>query len=286
VSSPPGSAIHREGASFRDPAGFLYRRDGVLLRQIHPSYSDDFDALISTGLYNELTAVDLLVTHEERPLEEAADSGAWRVLRPREIDIISYPYEWSFGQLKDAALLTLDIALRSLAKGLVPKDATAFNITFEGCRPIWLDSLSFERYEEGRPWQAYSQFCRHFLAPLALVAHVDPRLVDLLRVHIEGIPLDLASRLLPRRTWARPSLLLHLHLHARSQARYTSIDPTIALIDRSFSRLSFEGLLTGLRATVSGLRWEPAGFWSGYETDNSYSESARHSKASTVNRWL
>jgi hypothetical protein len=278
--------IVRQEASFRDPAGFLYRSGGVLLRQVHSLYSDNYEIFLSSGLYDELVASDLIVDHEERPLSEAADSRAWKVLLPREIHVISYPYEWSFSQLKDAALLTLDIAQRSLAYGLVLKDATAYNVTFDAGRPIWLDSLSFEKYTEGEAWQAYSQFSRHFLAPLALASHVDPRLMDLLRVYIEGVPLDLASALLPRRTWARPSHLLHLHLHARSQQRYASLDPSGSIRSRSFSRRSFEGLLAGLRETVEKLRWEPEGYWPEYECDNSYSDEGHRTKVATVERWL
>jgi len=278
--------IVRLNASFRDPAGFLYRRDGVLLRQVNSLYADDYETFLSSGLYDELTAGGLIVDHEERPLPEAADSRAWKVIRPREIDVISYPYEWSFSQLKDSALLTLDIAQRSLARGLVLKDATAYNVTFDAGRPIWLDSLSFETYQYGKAWQAYSQFSRHFLAPLSLASHLDPRLIDLLRVYTEGVPLDLASALLPRRTWARPSHLLHLHLHARSQQRYASMDPSGSIRSRSFSRRSFEGLLAGLRATVENLHWEPEGYWPDYERDNSYSNEGRRVKAVTVERWL
>jgi len=278
--------IIRQDASYRDPAGFLYRRDGVLLRQVHALYSEDYESFLSSGLYDELAALGLIVDHEERPLTEAADSRAWKVLRPREIDVISYPYEWSFSQLKDAALLTLDIAERSLAKGLVLKDATAYNVTFDSGRPILLDSLSFERYREGEAWQAYSQFSRNFLAPLALVSHIDPRLIDLLRVYIEGVPLDLASALLPRRTWAKPSHLIHLHLHARSQERYASLDPSGSIRSRSFSRRSFEGLLAGLGETVKNLLWEPEGYWPDYECDNSYSDEGRRIKVTTVECWL
>lgn len=278
--------IHRQRASFRDPAGFLYRRDGVLLRQVHSAYSEDYQALIRSGLYEQLVADGRLVSHEERPLLEAANPRAWKVLKPREIDVINYPYEWSFSQLKDAALLTLDIAELSLARGLILKDATAYNVTFDSGRPIWIDTLSFERYTEGSPWQAYSQFSRHFLAPLGLASYVDPRLIDLLRVHLEGVPLDLASALLPRRTWANPSLLLHVHLHARSQQRYASVDPAGSIRNRTFSRRSFEGLLDGLRAVVNGLDWEPDGYWSGYACDNSYSDRGRQVKAQTIGRWL
>ncbi len=97
------------------------------------------------------------------------------------------------------------------------KDATAYNIQFKRGKPIFIDTLSFEHYNEGTPWVAYRQFCQHFLAPLALMSHTDIRLNQLLRIYIDGIPLDLASQLLPGRTRMRFSLLTHIHLHAKSQ---------------------------------------------------------------------
>ena len=99
----------------------------------------------------------LLVSHEEVALERR--EGAHRVLRPSPIDFVSYPYEWAFSQLRDAALLTLEVAGRALRRGLSLKDASAFNVQFRGCRPVFIDTLSFEAAREGEPWVAYRQFC-------------------------------------------------------------------------------------------------------------------------------
>jgi hypothetical protein len=90
------------------------------------------------------------------------------------------PYEWSFSQLKHAALLTLAIQEQALQFNLSLKDSSAYNIQFVGVRPVLMDTLSFEPYVEGRPWVAYRQFCQHFLAPLAVMSKVDIRLQRLL----------------------------------------------------------------------------------------------------------
>jgi hypothetical protein len=129
-------------------------------------------------------------------------STSWRCLQnnqTRAIAFVSYPYEWCFDQLKDAAVLTLSIARRALQYDMISKkDASAFNVQFQNGRPIFIDTLSFERYQPGTPWIAYKQFCQHFLAPLSLMAKADFRLNQLLRVYIDGIPLDLTSALLPK----------------------------------------------------------------------------------------
>ena len=140
------------------------------------------------------------------------------------VPFISYPYEWSFGQYKHAALATLSIQLRALKRGMSLKDASAYNIQFVRGKPVLIDTLSFEVVKKGLPWVAYKQFCQHFLAPLALMALKDVRLGQLMRVHIDGVPLDLASNLLSFSTRLNFGLLTHLRLHAGAQMRSVDSD--------------------------------------------------------------
>ena len=161
---------------------------------------------------------------------------------------ISYPYEWSFGQLKDAALATLSIQKRALKAGMSLKDASAYNIQFVRGKATLIDTLSFEIYKEGQPWVAYRQFCQHFLAPLALMALKDVRLNQLLRVYIDGVPLDLASELLPWRTRLNFGLLTHIHLHAGAQKRYSGEE--VKSRGGSMSKQAMTGLIDSLDSTV------------------------------------
>ena len=210
-------------ASFRDPSGFLFTHDGVLYRQVNQIYAEDYKKLMDSGLYAKLVKAGLLIPHTEVELEAADPTLAFKVLRPERVPFISYPYEWSFGQLKDAALATFSIQKRALKLGMSLKDASAYNIQLVGGKPTLIDTLSFEIYKEGEPWVAYRQFCQHFLAPLALMAYRDIRLSQLLRVYIDGIPLDLASELLPGRTRWIIGLASHIHLHASAQKRYADV---------------------------------------------------------------
>ncbi len=205
----------RHPASFRDPAGFIFRRDGKLYRQVNRAYEPHYRHLQESGLLDLLVERGLLVPAPEVEVAPHEERDALAVLEPRPLAWITYPYEWPIGALKQAALATLEVQRLALEHGMVLKDASAFNVQFEGVRPILIDSLSFERYSEGRPWIAYGQFCRHFLAPLALSRYRGGGARELLRAHLDGIPLDLVCRLLPRRSWLSLSLLLHLHLHAR-----------------------------------------------------------------------
>jgi len=142
----------RESASFRDPSGFLFWREDVLYRQVNLCYQDDYALLMKSGLYQKLVDDSLLIPHEEVNAEPYDSEKAYRVICPERIPFISYPYEWSFGQLKDAALTTLALQKHALAHDMSLKDSSAYNIQFWRGKPILIDSLSFEKYEEGKPW--------------------------------------------------------------------------------------------------------------------------------------
>jgi ribosomal protein L11 methylase PrmA len=206
-------------------------------------------------------------------------------LEPEVIPFISYPYEWSFSQLKDAALVTLQIQKMALEHGMCLKDASAYNIQFRNGKPILIDILSFEKYQEDKPWVAYKQFCEHFLAPLALMAYKDIRLNQLLKIYIDGIPLNLATKLLPLRSWLRLSLLLHIHLHARSQ-KYL-LNKNISVDKRTFSKKSLLSLIDSLESAISKLKWEPEKTeWSEYYKDTNYSQEAMFHKKKLVDDYI
>jgi hypothetical protein len=273
--------------SFRDPNGFVYSRDGTFYRQVNQSFRQPFEAFLASGLYDELVRDRMLVPHEQVGLELAATNDAYAVIRPERIAFISYPYEWSFGQLQDAASLTLEIQERALAKGFTLRDSSAYNIQFQGGRPLLIDSLSFEPHVEGKPWDAYKQFCEQFLLPLTLMSARDVRCGTLLRSYLEGIPLDLGSRLLPRRSWVSPSTVLHIHLHAWAQGRYAGSSVSSAAKGRGMSRQSLLTLVRGLQGAVRGLSWRPAGTeWADYTEDNNYSRDASESKRALVVSYL
>ena len=275
------------GASFRDPSGFLFVRNGTLYRQVNRVYTENYARLMDSGLYEKLVKAGLLIPHAEVDVKPADPDLAFKILQPERVPFISYPYEWSFGQLKDTALVTLAIQKRALKAGMSLKDASAYNIQFYRGKPILVDTLSFEAYREGEPWVAYRQFCQHFLSPLALMASRDVRLGQLLRVYIDGIPLDIASKLLPNRTRWNLGLSSHIHLHARAQARYADMTISEARRGRKMSKQAFLGLIESLEATVLGLKWEPVGTeWAEYYDSTNYTEVAFEHKMELVAEWL
>jgi hypothetical protein len=290
LGTTEGRGVQRDPGSFRDPSGFVFSRDGTLLRQINKSFAADWDDLLASGLLTTLQEQDLLIGHDPAPIGDAADpSMAHTVIRPELVDFVSYPYEWSFGMLRDAALLTIQAQSIAFEKGFALRDATAYNVQFQRGRPILIDTLSFERAEAGTPWIAYRQFCEHFLAPLALMAHRDVRMGLMLRDFIDGIPLDLAARLLPGRTRWNLGLGPHIHAHARAQARFADqgTDAAAATRRTTLTPLRQRALIDSLQRTIHKLDWKPSGTeWADYAENTSYGEDATAVKDDLVRRLL
>jgi hypothetical protein len=271
--------------SFRDPSGFLFRCDGVLYRQVNKSYSQNYDLLINSGLYKVLADARLLVSHTETDISPPQPSIAYKIIRHDTIPFVSYPYEWSFSQLKAAALTTLEIQKKALEFGMSLKDSSAYNIQFVNGRAILIDTLSFEKYNQGSPWVAYGQFCRHFLAPLALMSRRDVRLNSLLRIFIDGVPLDLTSELLPFSTRFNFSLFVHIHLHANNQKKFALKE--IKKGKHKMSRLSFLGIIDSLESAVKRLKWRPEGTeWADYYDQMNYNADSLEHKKQLVSEFI
>ena len=282
------ATVNSENGSFRDPSGHIYTRDGILYRQVNPTYQEEFDLLIQSGLYQKLAErKHLLVKHEEVPLHLSATSGAYKILRPELVPFISYPYEWCFSQLQDAALLTLEMQKIALEHDMSLKDASAFNVQFQDAQAIFIDTLSFERYEEGKPWVGYRQFCQHFLAPLALMSKVDVRLNQLLKVYLDGIPLDITSRILPLSSRFKFSLGMHIFMHAKSQKKHANRGLTKTPAGK-LSKRSMLFLIESLKQATTGLKWLPRNteWFDYYQNNNNYTDQSMRQKEDLVDHWI
>jgi hypothetical protein len=273
-------SVERVAGSFRDPAAFVFSRDGVIYRQVNDAGRAHYDALMTSGLYAALVESGDLVRHEEVDGDLSPDGRASCVIRPERVGFISFPYEWCFSQLKDAALLTLRLQKTAIRFGMSLKDATGYNVQFHQGRPVWIDTLSFEPLPVGAPWVAYRQFCELFLAPLALMSKTDVRLQQLLRVFLDGVPVDLAAPLLPARTRLSLGLGVHLHLHAASNRRAEKGATKAPLAakpapPRKLPASALPSLVSGLERAVRGLDWTPSGtVWGNYYDATNYTDAA------------
>ena len=269
-------------SSYRDPSGFIFEQDGNIFRQVNKVFKDEFDRFISSGCYQKLVDNGWLIPHERVIADITGDPQRYTILKPERIPFISYPYEWPFGMLKDAALLTLNILKQSLEHGMILKDASAYNIQWHKGRLVFIDSLSFERYDETRPWIAYRQFCEHFLSPLLLSYHAKRPLPELLLAYPDGIPLAITRSLLPWKSRFSMHTYLHIHLHAKYSERATGrANKTVA-----FSKKKLLTLVNSLEILIKKLDPGKNSNWSGYYEEAAERGSYLAHKRKLIESWL
>jgi ribosomal protein L11 methylase PrmA len=279
-------SLRVDPASFRDRDGFVFFEGNTCYRAIHKAYASVWENVVSSGLYAELSAEGKLIPLE--PCDEQAfpqlKQELHKIYKAQNIPFISYPGEWSFSQLKKAALLTLEIQKRAIEKGFCLKDASAYNVQFIGKRAVFIDSLSFDTYHAEQPWQAYAQFCRHFLAPLLLAHYGIPNAHAFFLNHIDGIPLSLCSRLLPWKSHFHLLAYTHIHLHAKLEKKHAG-DRILNLKGLSYSRKKMLSLLEHLEMEIKQLRVkDTSSNWTDYYDTFSYSEAAYKTKKKFVNQ--
>jgi SAM-dependent methyltransferase len=254
-----------------------------MLRRVFESYRPHYERVRSRGLWRDLHERGLLVRHTE----VAAESFGWEntiaVLEAERVPVISFAGEWCHSQLRDAALLTLEIQMLALSAGMTLVDAATSNVQFAGCQPLFVDSLSLKCRTDGEPWSGYQQFCRQFLGPLALSAYVGPEVLRTVCGALEGLSLPVISAMLPARSWFRPGLLVHLHLHSRAGRAGV---PTQRQ-RRGISPASMAGLALSLRSAVAALK-APAtrDVWSRYYQECALPAEYLADKESQVRAWL
>lgn len=250
-------------ASYRDPDGFIFFKDGILFRQVNQSYAANYQLLIGSGLYDVLVQRNLMVRHKVIEENYTGSTDWFLTLKPEVVPFISFPYEWSFDMLKDAALLTLELNKTAINHGMILKDATGFNVQFQGGSPVFIDTLSFEAYDEHLPWKAYRQFCESFLFPLYIAhfQHLDINCI--LSAQTEGIPVHATAKLLPFKT--RFSLGVWMHVYLQNWVGSRSVNETTK---SQFSKKKLLQLTENLADIISGLKYEnkKPGWGSYYES--------------------
>jgi SAM-dependent methyltransferase len=261
--------------------------DGVF-RVLSPGGLEDWQALADSPLWHELQDEGLVVATEPAELDGVSEllaAEAAGVLRHERVPFVSYPYEWPFAMLKDAALLQLELNQRALRAGLALKDASPYNVQWRGCRPVFIDVGSFERLRPDEPWTGYRQFCMLFLYPLMLQAYKDLPFHAALRGSLDGIAPHDARALLAGERF-RKGVLSNVLLHARLESRYAGVEGRE--VKREMRRAGFNTELLAanfgkLEKLVKGLEWKAGETaWTGYGEDNTYDGAAAAAKAEFV----
>jgi SAM-dependent methyltransferase len=250
-------------SSFRDPSGFVFESAGKLYREINLSYATHYDFLMSSGLYDLLTSQGWMVSHDEVDGDANTSSTHYKTILPQFIPFISYPYEWVFEQLQDAAQLTLRVMKAAMDYNMVLKDATPYNIQFMRARPVLIDTLSFERYDESQPWIAYRQFCETFYFPLLIEQYTGLEVHKIFAAYPEGIDASATATLLPRKARFNIGNWLHVYLPASfsGKNRETKIE---------FNRGKLERIVEDLLERISSFkqRRQRKSHWNNYYAES------------------
>ncbi|SCL28216.1 hypothetical protein GA0070624_3649 [Micromonospora rhizosphaerae] len=277
----PDTGIRVEPGSFRDPSNRVFHRDGEVLRGLADRAARDWRSLAASDFFRTLLAEGKVCgTQELTPTPVDAPWAA--VLRHERIPFVSHPYEWSFGMLRDAALLHLEILRAALAAGFTTKDGSAYNLQWRGASPVFIDVGSFEPCRDGEPWAGYRQFCQTLLYPLLLQAHLGVDFQPWLRARVDGIEPDQLRRLFGGARRLLPGVLTHVHLHGamqRRNARSTTADVRAQLRAAGYSRELVSATVRGIEKLVRRLDRRPGGsHWSDYQRTCGYSVQDRQAK--------
>ncbi|MBI5595444.1 MAG: methyltransferase [Elusimicrobia bacterium] len=264
------TVMNYDGGSFRDPDSRVFLQGGHVLRGLSAQGAGEWRAVSKAKFFRKAVDEGRIVRSEERKGE-----APWELILVHErVPFVSYPYEWGFAMLQDAALLTLDLQLAALAEGFTLKDGSAYNVQFHGTRPIFIDVGSFERLKPGSVWAGYRQFCEQFLYPLMLRSYRGLPFGPWLRGRLEGIGAADASRLLGWRGALKPGVFPHVILQARLQKGHAADDADLRgeIKEAGFGAELLAAGLQRLRKLVSDLRWDPeVSAWSGYGCGEHYS---------------
>ncbi len=265
--------------SFRDPSGWVGNKDGRIIRIITERGADEFRWVRDRGLLDTLERGGFLVPTREISATELGLEGeqASHVLEHQRVRFLSYPYEWSFSALQTAALFHLDLHLALLEHAATLVDASAYNVQFEGARPVFIDVLSLRRYRDGQLWDGHRQFCEQFLHPLLLTALRGVPFNAWYRGAMEGIPASQLSAVLSPRQKASWRVLAHVVAPAKLQRAAERGRLTVqsaSTSKRTLPKRSLIGLLQTLRNWIARLEphaatASPHG-WSAYAAHNTY----------------
>ncbi|WP_298513975.1 class I SAM-dependent methyltransferase [uncultured Kordia sp.] len=270
----------RHASSYRDPSGHVYVENGMIKRIIFPSYFPQYEKLKTSGFFQKAFQHKLLIPHEE-----IENSATQICIQPEQIPFITYPYEWSFQQYKEAALHTLKLQKYALQHNFSLKDATAYNIAFHKGNAVFIDTLSLDFYTENTPWRAYKQFITHFLGPLIVAKYHGAEFLKTMSNFMDGIPLKLIASLLPGKTKLNPFLYTNIHLLAKYENKHQE-ESVKESKQASLSKKGLFNIIDSLYNYIKKLQLKEQSEWGNYYQKTNYSDTAFQQKSTIINDWM
>lgn len=279
--------------SFRDRNGRVVDWQDRIFRTLSETALGLMSEVHQSGMIDRMTEKaglwpSELLAETETPLELAKMSDSKRVLEHPVLPFISYPYEWPFSLLKEAAIAHLDVHLAALEEGYNLSDGSAYNIQFDGVKPVFIDTLSLIKYEEGDYWNGYRQFCEQFLGPLLLSAKFGMSYHSWYRGELEGIPIGELAKMMSLRHHLSPTVLFHIIIHANLQRKHSDSQQEVSKSKNRFPKARLKNLLLSLKNAVKSLKMKGVDGteWGEYEKNNSYSSDENQQKQMLIGEFV
>jgi hypothetical protein len=270
--------------SYRDTAARVVKNKSKYYRYVFNEYIAEYDHLMQSGLYQELTEKKLLIKHNEIEID-TNEPNVYKLLYPEQIPFQSYPYEWSSNQWKNAILAYIKINHISLKYGMILKDATPYNFYFHAGKAVMFDTSSFMFFKNNDNWIAYKQFCEEFLCPVALINFNGSEWSKLTIANLRGFKLKFVSKQLALKSWMNLTTLLHIHLHSKYSCNETIKDNKFK---KGFTLEKIKSLQVILYNTISKwkLRSKNESHWVSYYEKDIESKEYLKDKEETIRKWL
>jgi len=278
--------IEPNNISYRDTAARVVKKESGYYRYIFYEYKAEYDHLMQSGLYEELTQKDLLIKHQEIQID-TDDPKVYKLLYPTQIPFQSYPFEWSYNQWRKAILSYLRINNIALKYGMILKDAIPYNFYLTGGKAVMFDTSSFMFFKENDRWIAYRQFCEEFLSPVILMHYNGSEWSKLTMANLRGLPLSFVSKQLPVKSWFNLTTLLHIHIHSKYSG-YNQFENQAHKKNKGFTLEKIKSLQKMIFNTISEWNkpYQYKSHWSTYYENDIESPEYLKDKEATVRKWL
>ncbi len=275
--------MKEEPGSFRDPAGRIFYYENKILRILNEDGFERYNfieknQIIKKAIEKKFLIKTKLLNEEEKSNINLEKNVAY--LEHEKIPYISYPYEWSFNQLKDAAIFHLDFNLFLLEQNATLIDSSAYNIQFIGSKPIFIDVLSLKEYKEGEAWKGHKQFCENFLNPLILKSKKGVKFNNWYKGNLEGIETSELDKILNFFDKISYNIFIHVYLLNKLDQKFKSKKSLEPIKNKkSLSKRGLIAIINQLKKFISNLKdYKSETTWDGYSQDNSYSSMEENEK--------
>ena len=282
----------KEPGSFRDPAGNIFYQNGKIFRILSTLGEKRISFILKNKILEKSIKKKFLVNTSVLNEGDKIKNNIYQeniILEHEEIPFISYPYEWSFSQLKEAAIFHLDFNLFLLENNANLIDSSAYNVQFIDNQPIFIDVLSMKEYKDGTPWEGHKQFCENFLNPLILKSKKGIKFNNWFKGNIEGIETSELNKILNLFDKFSYNIFVHVHLLNKLEEKFKNKKSLkLNSVRKTFlSKNQLMAMMKQLRNFISKLKdHKSISTWDTYSIENSYSNSAENEKKEIVRKFF